>query len=170
MQRDLEVSQYWKAYTDLKNTYNEAAVKAGYASYRSVPELVSELKNYAVKLGKASQQWNTAYLKSASGDNAAVQAAGMQVVLNDKSYMDKFGNTQFWQHAKAFIKYRDDYAKLYADVPSGYKGKVSDAWLAYLEKTREDWDPALANIIDRYFLNDNLKQTNINTKKSKENK
>jgi hypothetical protein len=170
MQRDLEVSQYWKAYTNLKNTYNEAAVKAGYASYRSVPELVSELKNYAVKLGKASQQWNTAYLKSASGDNAAVQAAGMQVVLNDKSYMDKFGNTQFWQHAKAFIKYRDDYAKLYADVPSGYKGRVSDAWLAYLEKTREDWDPALANIIDRYFLNDNLKQTNINAKKSKENK
>jgi hypothetical protein len=170
MQRDLEVSQYWKAYTDLKNTYNIAAQKADYASYRSVPELVAELKNYAKVLGKASPQWNTAYLKSASGDNAAVQAAGIQVVLNDKSYMDKFGSTQFWTHAQAFIQYRDSYAKLYADVPSGYKGKVSDAWLAYLEKTREDWDPALANIIDRYFLNDNLKQTNINTKKSKENK
>jgi hypothetical protein len=170
MQRDLEVSRYWKAYTDVKNTYNEAAQKAGYASYRSVPELVAELKDYAKTLGKASQQWNTAYLKSASGDNAAVQAAGMQVVLNDKSYMSKFGSAQFWTHANAFIKYRNDYAKLYADVPSGSKGIVQDAWIDYLEKTRADWDPALANIIDRYFLNDNLKQTNINTKKSKENK
>ena len=170
MQRDLEVSRYWKAYTDLKNTYNEAAQKADYASYRSVPELVAELKNYAKVLGKASPQWNTAYLKSASGDNAAVQAAGMQVVLNDKSYMDKFGNTQFWTHANAFIKYRNDYAKLYADVPSGSKGIVQDAWIDYLEKTRADWDPALANLIDRYFLNDNLKQTNVEAKKSKENK
>lgn len=170
MQRDLEVSRYWKAYTDLKNTYNEAAQKANYASYRSVPELVAELKNYAKVLGKASPQWNTAYLKSASGDNAAVQAAGIQVVLNDKSYMDKFGSTQFWTHANAFIKYRNDYAKLYADVPSGSKGIVQDAWIDYLEKTRADWDPALANLIDRYFLNDNLKQTNVEAKKSKENK
>jgi hypothetical protein len=170
MQRDLEVSRYWKAYTDLKDKYNKAAQDADYASYRSVPELVAELKNYAKVLGKASPQWNTAYLKSASGDNAAVHAAGMQVVLNDKSYMDKFGNTQFWTHANAFIKYRNDYAKLYADVPSGSKGVVQDAWIEYLEKTREDWDPALANLIDRYFLNDNLKQTNVESKKSKENK
>jgi hypothetical protein len=170
MQRDLEVSQYWKAYTDLKNKYNEAAVKAGYASYRSVPELVESLKDYGNTLGKASKQWNVAYKKSLSGDNAVVNAIGMQTILNDKSYMDKFGSTQFWQHARAFIKYRDDYAKLYADVPSGSKGVVQKAWIDYLEKTREDWDPALGNIIDRYFLNDNLKEANVDTKKSKENK
>jgi hypothetical protein len=60
MQRDLEVSQYWKAYTDLKNTYNEAAVKAGYASYRSVPELVTELKKLCGKIrqGKPAMEYS----------------------------------------------------------------------------------------------------------------
>ena len=170
MQRDLEVSRYWKAYTDLKDTYNKAAVKAGYSSYRSIPELVDALKGYGETLGKASKQWNVAYKKSLSGDNAVVQAIGMQTVLNNKSYMDKFGSTQFWQHAKAFIQYRDDYAKLYADVPSGSKGIVQKAWIDYLDKTKADWDPALGNIIDRYFLNDSLKEANVETKKSKENK
>ena len=170
MQRDLEVSRYWKAYTDLKNTYNKAAQDAGYTSYRSVPELVDALKSYSETLGKASKQWNVAYKKSLSGDNAVVQAIGLQTVLNDKSYMEKFGNTQFWQHAKAFIEYRDSYAKFYADVPSGSKGIVQKAWVDYLEKSKADWDPALANIIDRYFLNDKLKEANVDTKKSKENK
>lgn len=170
MQRDLEVSRYWKAYTDLKNTYNKAAQDVGYASYRSVPELVDALKGYGETLGKASKQWNVAYKKSLSGDNAVVQAIGLQTVLNDKSYMEKFGNTQFWQHAKAFIEYRDSYAKFYADVPSGSKGIVQKAWVDYLEKSKADWDPALANIIDRYFLNDKLKEANVDTKKSKENK
>lgn len=170
MQRDLEVSRYWEAYTNLKEKYNDAAVKAGYASYRSIPELVDALKVYGSTLGKASKQWNAAYKKSLSGDNAVVQAIGMQTVLNNKSYMDEFGSTQFWQHAKAFVKYRDNYAKLYADVPSGSKGQVTDAWISYLERTRADWDPVLGNIIDKYFLNDNLRQTNVETKKSKENK
>lgn len=170
MQRDLEVSRYWEAYTDLKKTYNEAAVDKGYASYRSIPELVESLKDYGATLGKASKQWNVAYKKSLSGDNAVVQAIGMQTVLNNKSYMDEFGSTQFWQHAKAFIKYRDSYAKFYADVPSGSKGIVQKAWVDYLENSRADWDPVLANIIDRYFLNDSLKEANVKTKKSKENK
>lgn len=167
MQRDLEVSRSWKAYSDLKNQYDVAAKEAGYASYRSIPQVLDELKKYAITLGKASPEWNAAYIKSASGDNAAVQAMGMQTVLNNKSYMDQFGNTSFWQSVKGFIKYRDDYANLYADAPSGYKGVVQNAWVDYLAKTRNDWDPALGNLIDRYFLNDNLKNTNI---KSRENK
>lgn len=167
MQRDLEVSRSWKAYSDLKNQYDVAAKEAGYASYRSIPQVLDELKKYAITLGKASPEWNAAYIKSASGDNAAVQAMGMQTVLNNKSYMEQFGNTSFWQSVKGFIKYRDDYANLYADAPSGYKGVVQNAWVDYLARTRNDWDPALGNLIDRYFLNDNLKNTNI---KSRENK
>ena len=84
--------------------------------------------------------------------------------------MDEYGNTQFWVHAKAFMSYRDSYAKLYADAPTGYKGAVQDAWVKYLDQTRNDWDPALMNIIDRYFVNDKLKETGVPVIKPKEKK
>ena len=163
----IEKSRYWKAYSDVKNTYDEAAKKAGYASYRSVPELVTELRKYAGQLGEASPIWNAAYKKSLNGDNAVTQAIGLRTVLNNKKFMDKYGNTQFWQQAQAFIAYRDDYAKLYADVPSGSKTIVQEYWINYLEKTRKDWDPGIMNLIDRYFINDNLASTNVKNKESK---
>lgn len=163
----IEKSRYWKAYSELKNEYDEAAKKSGYASYRSVPELVDALRGYAAQLGESSPVWNAAYKKSLNGDNAVTQAIGLRTVLNDKKFMDQYGNTQFWQHAKAFISYRDDYAKLYADAPAGSKTLVQEYWVNYLDKTRKDWDPALMNIIDRYFMNDNLASTNVKTKESK---
>lgn len=163
----IEKSRYWKAYSELKNEYDEAAKKAGYASYRSVPELVDALRGYAAQLGEASPVWNAAYKKSLNGDNAVTQAIGLRTVLNDKKFMKQYGNTQFWQHAKAFISYRDDYAKLYADAPVGSKTLVQEYWVNYLDKTRKDWDPALMNIIDRYFMNDNLASTNVKSKESK---
>jgi hypothetical protein len=164
---NLEKSRYWKAYTDVKNSYDEAAKDAGYASYRSVPELVDALRGYAAQLGESSPIWNSAYKKSLNGDNAVTQAIGLATVLNDKKFMKEYGNTQFWQHAKAFISYREDYAKLRADAPAGSKTLVQEYWINYLEKTRKDWDPALMNMIDRYFINDNLASTNIKTKENK---
>ena len=167
MDARLEKSRYWKAYTDVKNSYDEAAKNAGYASYRSVPELVDELRKYASQLGESSPVWNSAYKKSLNGDNAVTQAIGLRTVLNDKKFMEQYGNTQFWQHAKAFMSYRDDYAKLRADVPAGSKTLVQEYWVNYLEKTRKDWDPALMNMIDRYFINDSLASTNIKPKENK---
>ena len=60
------------------------------------------------------------------------------------------------------------YAKLYKDVPSGSKGIVQKAWIKYLQDTIKDWDPALARLIDTYFMNDTLKETIVQT--AKENK
>lgn len=166
----LERSRYWKAYSDVKNDWDKAAKDAGYASYRSVPELVEALREYAKQLGQASPVWNAAYKKSVNGDNAVTQAIGLQTVLNDKNFMKQYGNTNFWQHAKAFMSYRDDYAKLYADAPAGSKTLVQEYWLDYVAKTRNDWDPALGNMIDRYFINDNLNTTNAMPEPKKKEK
>ena len=166
----LERSRYWKAYSDVKNDWDKAAKDAGYASYRSVPELVEALREYAKQLGQASPVWNAAYKKSVNGDNAVTQAIGLQTILNDKNYMKQYGNTNFWQHAKAFMSYRDDYAKLYADAPAGSKTLVQEYWLDYVAKTRNDWDPALGNMIDRYFINDNLNTTNAALEPEKKEK
>lgn len=170
LKNNLEVSRYWAKYVETKDIWDKAAKDAGYASYRSVPELVAGLKQYAADLGKESPIWNSVYKKSLNGDNAVVQAIGIQTVLNDKKFREEFGNTQFWTDAQALITYRDAYVKASADAPSGYKGKVQESWVKWLDENRNNFDPALMGIIDRYFMNDNLTSTNVEAKSFKETK
>lgn len=159
---ELTKSRYWVAYIDYKNQLNEAAKKAGYASYLSVPELGDALRKYANETLKAgSLVWWTEYKKNASdGDKAWLQSYGLSLITKDKEFMKELGNTQFWVHASAFIEYRDSFTKAYKDAPTGYKGKIKEQWALYLEQTLENWDPVLQKMISRYYLNDDLKETN----------
>ena len=157
---ELTKSRYWKAYTDYKNQLNDAAKDADYASYLSVPELKELLKQYATTTLKAgSEDWYNEYMQSISkGDAAWSQARGLQKVVDNKKWMNEFGNTQFWTHAKSFLDYRDSYVKAYKDTPVGSKNKIQEQWVGYLESSLNLWDPVLQKIINRYFQNDNLKE------------
>jgi hypothetical protein len=157
---ELTKSRYWKAYTDYKNQLNDAAKEAGYASYLSIPELKDALKQYATTtLKTGSEPWYNEYMQSISkGDAAWSQARGLQKVVNNKKWMNEFGNTQFWTHAKSFLDYRDSYVKAYKDTPVGSKNIIKEQWVGYLESTLNLWDPVLQKIINRYFQNDNLKE------------
>jgi len=161
IETELEKSRVWKAYSTYKKDLNDAAVKAGYASYLSVPELKDNLKKYAEDtLRPISEAWWGEFKPSTGGaDNAWLNAYGLQKLVTNEEWMNKFGNTQFWTHAKAFIEYRDSYAKAYQDTPTGSKGYVQDQWSLYLEKSLDLWDPVLQKIINRYFQNDKLKET-----------
>ncbi len=170
LKNNLEVSRYWAKYIKIKNEWDAAAKEATYASYRSVPELVAGLKDYAEQLGQESPIWNAVYRNSVSGNNAVKQAIGMQTILNDVKFSEEFGNTQFWKDAKRFLYWRDAYVKAKADTPVGYKGKIEESWVSWLDESRNDFDPNLMNIIDRYFMNDKLTPTNVTPKKPKENK
>lgn len=160
VEEEIEKSRFWSAYTTEKNRLNQAAKDAGYASYLSVPELKDRLRAYANEtLGPASRAWFTEYQKSATkGNQAWIQSQGLFTVVKDKEFMSKFGKTQFWSHAKAFVQYRNDYAKAYADAPSGSKQKVKDEWAKYLASTYDLWDPTLQRMITRYFENDNMRE------------
>jgi hypothetical protein len=157
---ELTKSRYWKAYTDRKKQLNDAAKDAQYASYLSVPELRESLKQYATETLRAgSEDWYNEYMQSISkGDAAWSQARGLQKIVNNKDFMKQFGNTQFWTHAKSFLEYRDSYVKAYKDTPVGYKNKIQEQWIGYLESSLNLWDPVLQRIINRYFQNDNLKE------------
>lgn len=157
----LEVSSYWKAYIDVQKQYDQAAKDAGYSGYQSVPSLVEQLKGYAKTLGKASPSWNAAFIHSMRGDSAVLQAAGIQTILNNKRWMDQYGNSNFWTQAQAFMKYRNSYVELYKNAPTGSKGAVQTAWTDYLQKSVHQWDPSMANLIERYFYNDKLRSTNV---------
>jgi len=160
VEEEIEKSRYWAAYTAEKKRYNEAAKAAGYPSYLSVPELKDSLKDYAENtLGKGSFAWWQEYQKNATkGNQAWVQSQGLATIVRDQEFMNKYGKTQFWQHAKAFVKYRNEYAAAYKDAPTGTKGMVKDAWANYLASSYDMWDPILQRMITRYFENDNMRE------------
>lgn len=155
---ELTKSRLWKAYTTYKDELNTAAKKAGYKSYLGVPEAVDALRDYATTtLGSVSTPWFVEYGGGgAAKDSAFVQSVGLKTIVNDKAFMKKFGNTQFWVHAKAFIEYRESFGKARLDAPSGTKGQLEEQWKIYLEETLSLWDPTLQKIITRYYGNDTL--------------
>jgi hypothetical protein len=154
---ELTKSRLWKAYTGFKDDLNAAAKKAGYSSYLSVPELKDQLREYAETLGAVSAPWFLEYGGGgAAKDTAYYQSVGIKTLVNDKDFMKKFGNTQFWTHAKAFIEYRDSFGKARLDAPTGYKGAIEEQWQLYLEKNLSLWDPTLQRMITRYYSNDSL--------------
>lgn len=155
---ELTKSRYWKAYSEYKDQLNQAAKEAGYSSYRSVPELVDALRTYATTtLKDGSEVWFAEYKQNITkGDLAWANAYGLTKITQNKQFMDKFGKTQFWVHAKAFTEYRNSVVKAYKDAPTGTKNQVKEQWLAYLESSLDLWDPVMQNIINRYFQNDSL--------------
>jgi hypothetical protein len=162
VEEELELSRFWKAYTEQKKMYNDAAQKYlndRTATYRSVPEYVEGLKQYVNQLSEASEIWKNDYNNNASkGDAAWRWSQGLYVITNDKNFMNEFGNTQFWTHADAFVKSRNSYVKAYEDAPTGSKGVIRAQWIEQLERTLPLWDPVLQRVILRYFVNDNLRE------------
>ena len=153
---DIEVSRVWKAYSAYKADLNKLAKEKGYASYASVEVLRDALSNYSAQLGEFSPDWKYEYNLRKSENVAFKYAWGLTKIVNNEAFMKKHGNTPFWTDAAAMMKYRDDYAKLLKDAPDGSKTYVKNAWTQYVESVIDKMDPKLANLFDRYFLNDQL--------------
>jgi hypothetical protein len=175
IETELELSRFWAAYTTKVKSLNTAARNApdgGYASYRSVEELVAEKDRFVNEvLGPASPKWLFDYTERASrGDKAFVWANAMKTITQDKNdgtknrFMRKFGDSQFWVHTKAFVDVRDKYAKAYEDAEKGSKGAVQNAWRNRIAETLDFWDPTLQKILTRYFENDNLQRLEVKDK------
>lgn len=156
VEKDIEVGRVWKAYTAYKKQLNDMAKAKGYASYASVDVLQDALRKYVEDLSAFSPDWGYVYKENARKNTAYTYAWGLTQIVKDEKFMEKHGNSQFWTHTEAMMKYRDDFVKLYKDAPSGYKGKVQNAWKQYVESVIDVVDPRLADILDRYFLNDQL--------------
>ena len=161
VEKDIEVSRVWKAYSEYKRQLNDAARAKDYASYASVPELRDALKNYALQLGAFSPDWLFEYNKNQTEDVSYKYAWGLTKIVKNDKFMEKHGNTPFWEQIEAIMKYRDDYAKLYKDAPAGSKTVVQNYWRDYINSIVDLVDPNVGNLIDRYFENDNLREVNV---------
>ena len=157
VERDIEVSRVWKKYSDYKNFLNEKAKEADYSSYAAVPKLRELLQKYAKDLGAVSPSWFFEYNERESKDIAYKYAWGLSQIVNDKKFMDKHGNTQYWTQVRSFLRHRQDFANLYNDAPVGSKTVVVNAWQEYIASILDKADPKLSNLLDRYFEKDTLR-------------
>lgn len=158
VERDIEVGRVWKAYSAYKRDLNQAARNKGYGSYASVEELRTALKNYAMQLGEFSPAWLREYNRNQTEDVSYKYATGLNKIVNNEKFMSQFGDSPVWEQITAILKYRDDYTKLYQDAPTGYKSVVQNYWRDYINSIVDLVDPAVGDLIDRYFENDNLKE------------
>lgn len=157
VERNIEVSRVWKKYSEYKDYLNKVAKDGDYASYASVPELRELLQKYAKDLGAVSPSWFFEYNERESKDIAYKYAWGLSQIVNNKKFMQKHGNTQYWTQVRSFLKHRQDFVDFYNDVPVGSKTKVVDAWQQYIASILDVADPKLANLLDRYFEKDTLR-------------
>ena len=161
VERDIEVSRVWKSYSAYKENLNKIARDNDYQSYASVAELREALQKYAKQLGEYSPNWLFEYNRNKREDYAYQYAWGLNQIVFDKKFMEKHGNSQYWTGVRAFLKYRSDFVNLLNDAPTGYKGKVINAWQEYVASIIDTVDPKLGNLLDRYFENDTLREVKL---------
>ena len=137
----------------------EAKITDG-RTLRSHPELKAVLDNLVeTQFRKQSQAWYDDFKMAEYGDKSYKYARAFQVVLEDKNYMKKNGNSQYWQDVQVFMDLRNMAAMMYNSLPAYDKRKalIKDAYNDHVEKTVEQWDPNLQTTIKYYLSNDNLK-------------
>lgn len=157
----LQVNRTWNAYRTQKQQILDALKTKGYKRMADVPAIAQAWNAYVAQLGQYDKKWYNEYQQNAAGDNSYTYAKALQTIVNDKNFMVKNGNGDFWKQAATFISYRNQLVQAYASAPAGTKTAIKAAWQNYLQQdTAGSWNPQLQQIIDRYFINDTMKGTN----------
>jgi len=157
----LQVNRVWNTYRDVKQKLLDEVRKSGYKRVADVPGLADQWNSYVTQLGAYNKDWGLEYKQSAGGDKSITYAQALKDIVSDPKFMQKSGSNDFWKQVSTFVKYRDIAIKAYKDAPKGSKSAVQSAWQTYLqEDTAGSWNPQLQQIIDRYFVNDSMKETN----------
>jgi hypothetical protein len=148
----------WDRYNAVKDAL-KTRVPEG-KSWRSQPVLQEYLSYLASTVFKdESQAWYDEYMGGVRGDNSYNYARALKLITDNKSFMDKNGNSEYWQDVTTFMKLRTEVAALYKSFPDGdeRKSKFREAYLTYLDMNLSAFHPKLQTMIKIYFDNDTLK-------------
>ena len=156
----LQTNRTWNAYRTNKADLLKKMQDAGYKHIADNPDVQAQWNKYIVQLGQYDKNWYNDYQRNAAGDNAFTYAQAFKTITSDKNFMNQNKNNDFFNQMATLISYRDKAVQAYSQAPKGMKGQVQQAWVTYLQETTANaWNPALQQIIDRYFVNDKLKGT-----------
>ena len=151
----------WNAYMATKKALEDKITDG--KTLRSHPELKAVLENLAnTAFREQSQEWFDQYQLSQSGDTAYKYARGLTLAVNNKEWMAKHGDKEYWKDAKEFIDSRSMFVEAYQSLPDydPRKAMLKDAYNMWTEQNAGQWNTNLKTIITRYFDNDSLKAAN----------
>ena len=156
----LQVNRTWNLYRTTKAELLTKMQAAGYKHIADDPNAQAAWNNYVVQLGQYNKSWYQDYNKNAAGDNAYTYAQAFKTITSNKAFMAQNKDNDFFNQMAAFVAQRDKAVQIYDQAPKGMKGQVQQAWVTFVQETTANaWNPALQQIIDRYFVNDKLKGT-----------
>ena len=150
----------WQGYSLLVDGLEKKAQDIDGKSLRSHPELKAILKEVASNdLRKVSESWWVEYNDPKGGDRAYKYAYGLNKIVSNKDFMEKYGNTKLWSDVKDFTTIRNTFTTFYKGLPERdpRKAKTQDAYVEILERFSETWHPKLKEILIRNFSEDMLK-------------
>ena len=151
----------WAKYNAMKDAL-EAKITDG-RSFRAHEELGNILKAAANTIFKAeSQEWFDEYSAGQRGDNSYNYAKAFNLIISDPKFMDKHGQTEYWQDVKTYMNIRSEVVIAYNSLPSGdaRKARLKEAFLTYIEDNIGAFHPKLQTTLRIYFENDSLKAVN----------
>jgi len=151
----------WNQYMGAKEAL-EAKITDG-KTLRAHPELKAVLDQLANTVFKTqSQAWYDQWNLSQSGDTSYKYARGLTEIVNNKKFMNKNGNSQFWKDATDFLNSRSMFVNVYQSLPDydPRKAQIKDAYNTWVEANLGQWDGNLKTILTQYFDNDSLKAVN----------
>ena len=156
-----QVNRAWALYNEVTNKLKEvAADRKENKSLRSYPDLLEARRTYAREyIRSQSEDWWTEYNDAVRGDKSFRYAYGLNAIVNNKAWMEKYGKTKVWEDISTFMEIRNTVVSAYQELPYGSpnKSKLKNNYIDYINDISKTWHPKVQLLINRYFEEDTMK-------------
>jgi len=162
-----QANRAWTDYNTKRDQLTSLALQQGKTSLDAAPALAQELKKYGTEvLSKRSSVWYDEWKNPKISDNSYVYGKGLDLIVSNPRFMAAHGKSKLWQDVSAFISQRNIYATVYQSLPvrDSRKKDIKTFYNKQVLDNLPQWDPALQELIKRYFVNDTMKTTQVEVK------
>lgn len=162
-----QANRAWTDYNEKRDQLTSLALSRGKTSLSAAPDLAEELKRYGTEvLSKQSSVWYDEWKNPKISDNSYVYGKGLDLIVSNPKFMAEHGNSKLWQDVSAFVSQRNIYAMIYQSLPirDSRKKDIKTFYNKQVLDNLPQWDPALQELIKRYFVDDTMKTTQVEVK------
>jgi hypothetical protein len=156
-----QANRAWALYNETTDKLKEiAANRNENKSLRSYPDLLEARRQFAREsIRGESESWWLEYNDAVRGDKSFRYAYGLNAIVSNKDWMDKYGKTKVWEDVTDFVQVRNAVVSAYQDLPFGNpkKSTLKKNYLEYIDVISKTWHPKVQDLINRYFEEDTMK-------------
>jgi hypothetical protein len=161
-----QINRAWTDYNEKRDKLQSLALTRGKRTLAAA-DLDVELERYAKEvIAVKSPEWFKRFNDPKAPDNSFMYAQGLGEIVNNVKFMAKHGNSKLWQDVQGFLSIRNMYTEVYQTLGNGdrRKSQLKNMYNSQVAANISQWDPALQELITRYFINDTMKITQVGIK------